>query len=896
MGVSKKYQKQNSVWWRLNRTNVFLFVFTVCVSPIFAQNVEKIRLSDAIQTIQEQGTWSFLYKDALISGSYVPTSVIEPFQIPAFVSELLLQRIEVIVDSTRHHIYLVRMKKEEVTQIFLRGQILDDTDGFSLPHANVFWKEKGVLKGVVGDENGRFSLEIGSDIRELTVSFVGYEEIVFQPPNVSTPITLRLKRTSLEAGSVVVVDSRGRAFADTSGASFYYLPLRSVSGEGNAILSLDIFPSVTTNVGISKGMNVRGSNPDGLQVLLDGNFIFNQNHLFGLFDVFNREALHTSGFHYGFTPAQYQGFSGATVDFSTKSGSRTGFGGSVRSSTIASDFSLEGPIQNGKGSYFISARHSLINAIPGLGNSELVSFGLNVERPKSPLPDSVILNRLQPLSERNVDAQFYDIHFRGSYDLAERVTVNFGLYSGLDEASESASRLTRNPENMELLNESVNTENFWAMNTGFLRADIVLENGAVWKLNTGFSQFETRFSKDDYIYSTPGNTQGSPNQNFGLFGNKTNFSQISLSAHYLKTLPDQQSIISGLDIYRYENTYVEQSQFRNNVTTDRQKFDFSPTQMDGFVQWDSSPSTDFTYNFGLRAQYYSLGNYVFLSPRANIRYAFSPKLSAFSTYSRYNQFLHRLSVDRITIADIWIMSDNEKGPSVSDEFSAGITWRPFPQTQLTVEGYNKLTKRQRLYQINNVLFIDRFVNDDRFAENTNHSRGIETSLVHTFAPFKVAMFYTWSKTDLQNDAVNGGNPVLADWDRRHQLNTLFDAKMNTWLSGWVLMNVSSGSPNNLARVQAQNVSQNAQLLAAEVSTLPTYFRIDVGFTAITKGQRQNMSVDISFFNVLNRKNVWYREISQEFIRTTNRQTRSALFVRDVYDLGFRPNVSVKLDF
>ena len=118
--------------------------------------------------------------------------------------------------------------------------------------------------------------------------------------------------------------------------------------------------------------------------------IYNQSHLFGLFDAFNAEALQTVGFYYGVAPAEYQAPPGGTLAFRTRPGARTEAHVTAEASPTAVSGTVEGPLADGRGSWLVSARHSYLDALPWLGSDDLVAQGLDVGRPTSALPGRTV--------------------------------------------------------------------------------------------------------------------------------------------------------------------------------------------------------------------------------------------------------------------------------------------------------------------------------------------------------------------------------------------------------------------------------------------------------------------------------------------------------------------------
>ena len=80
-----------------------------------------------------------------------------------------------------------------------------------------------------------------------------------------------------------------------------------VFGEVDVVKSLLLLPGVSNAGEGSSGFNVRGGAVDQNLILLDEATIYNSSHLFGLFSVFNPDAIKDLKLYKGGIPAKYGG-------------------------------------------------------------------------------------------------------------------------------------------------------------------------------------------------------------------------------------------------------------------------------------------------------------------------------------------------------------------------------------------------------------------------------------------------------------------------------------------------------------------------------------------------------------------------------------------------------------
>lgn len=144
--------------------------------------------------------------------------------------------------------------------------------------------------------------------------------------------------------------------------------------------------------------------------------------------------------------------------------------------------------------------------------------------------------------------------------------------------------------------------------------------------------------------------------------------------------------------------------------------------------------------------------------------------------------------------------------------------------------------------------------------------------------------YTLARVELQNEAAQGGARYPADWDRRHQLTTVLDARLGRSWTGEAAWLYASGAPNDLARFSS-----------TEPERLDAYHRLDVSLRYTRRFGRSTLDVAASVFNVYDRENPWYRT-AVAVLDTDQRPRRITFVSTDVYDLGRQPSFSVTVQF
>ena len=119
--------------------------------------------------------------------------------------------------------------------------------------------------------------------------------------------------------------------------------------------SIQLLPGVSSAGDGSSGFNVRGGAADQNLILFDEAIIYNSSHLFGLFSVFNSDAIKEVQLYKGGIPASYGGRISSVLDVFQKDGNKNKLRYNGGIGAISSRFLIEGPIQKNKSSFLIAS-------------------------------------------------------------------------------------------------------------------------------------------------------------------------------------------------------------------------------------------------------------------------------------------------------------------------------------------------------------------------------------------------------------------------------------------------------------------------------------------------------------------------------------------------------------
>ena len=177
----------------------------------------------------------------------------------------------------------------------ISGYVTDAASRETLIGATVYDRNSG--HGCATNNYGYYSLTLDEGLVDLQFSYVGYdtESQGFQLVS-DTLINVGLN-SNLQLQEVTVEANRATVGANNPQMSVIELPIKQIKsiptlmGEADVLKAIQLLPGVQNGSEGSAGLYVRGGGPDENLLLMDGVPLYNVNHMFGFFSVFNPDAL-----------------------------------------------------------------------------------------------------------------------------------------------------------------------------------------------------------------------------------------------------------------------------------------------------------------------------------------------------------------------------------------------------------------------------------------------------------------------------------------------------------------------------------------------------------------------------------------------------------------------------
>lgn len=732
-------------------------------------------------------------------------------------------------------------------QYTISGYVSDAGSGEKLINANIYEPED--LTGSVSNTYGFYSITLPAGQYSIVYSFVGFETQKIQVNlDQDKEININLEYTTAIEEVTVVGGAVNNKLDDTQ-MSKEVITMETVKslpafmGEADVIKTMQLLPGVQSGNEASSGLYVRGGGPDQNLILLDGVPVYNANHLFGFFSVFNTDAIKNLTLYKGGFPARFGGRLSSVVDIRMKEGNEKEFHGGVQVGLIASKFHLEGPIQKDKTAFHISGRRTYIDVL---------------SRPLMPKEDVA-------------GYFFYDLNAKVNHKFSDRNRIYLSAYTGRDKAYAKYEDSYSSGE--ESYHDRDKSHLYWGNITTALRWNYVFNNKLFSNTTVTYSQYKFNV-ENEATYKENNNVVDDIHYKYKSGINdvsyKIEFDWYPSSAHEIKfgTNYIYHTFNPGVEAFRSKSDY---EQPYNRTFGDDKIYGH---EMNLFLEDNIQLSDRLKANLGLHFSGFNVENtfYTSLEPRISLRYLASDKITLKAAYSKMQQYLHLLSNSTIGLpTDLWLPVTDKIKPQRSHQYAIGAVYSPVNKYTFSVEGFYKDMKNLIEYKEGASFFGSSIGWEDKVEMGDGRSYGAELLLKKETGKTTGWVGYTLSKAERQFENLNFGEWFAARYDRTHDLSIVMSHKFSekidigaTWVFG-------TGNAITLATHDIQPLqgevnndyyydTDNSSVPYFEHRNnyrMPNYHRLDFGINFHKKKKHGFRTWNISVYNVYNRKNPFF---------------------------------------
>lgn len=739
--------------------------------------------------------------------------------------------------------------------------------------------------GTVSNNYGFYSLTIPEGERAIQVSYVGYgTESLNLMLEKDTVLTFRLV-PGMEIEEVSITSGSLRRDLESSEISVEKISMKSIErlpkllGEGDVLRTIEFLPGVQLGSEASSGISVRGGSPEQNLILLDGAPVYNSNHAFGLFSVFNPDAIKQVSMIKGGFPARYGGRLSSVIDVRMNEGSVREFHGNFYVGTISSKFTFEGPIWKDRSSFIASARRTHIDLL----------------LPKKFREDEDIPS-----------FYFYDINAKINFRVSERDRLFLSFYQGHDRFTEKE----RYTSDDGYYTDNENILGAWGNRTLLARWNHVYNNKLFSNLSAIYSEYglkidvnEEEFMRQDYKYQAVIYNSGIEDLSM-----KVDFDYYPAAVHSVKFGADYLYHTFNPGVFRSvsEEFYAVNGQMvespANIDETNRNDLiyanEFRIFAEDDFILLDK-----FYLNAGIHYSGFFVDGtyYSSLEPRFSASYPIRDKIAVKGAYSRMKQYLHLLTHSSMGLpTDLWLPVTSRVEPQYSNQVTLGFVYHINNMFSLTIESYYKSLNQIYAYKEG----TDYLAGDNSWESDIETgkgtSRGIETMLRKNTGKLGGWISYTWSKTDRQFDEINDREPFPYKYDRTHQANIVlrYDPHPRfsvnaTWIyATGMAYTLSNDKYISLFNLYEWNVPGDPSGFVDAIDhrnnrRMPAYHRLDASVSHLREWEKLAMTLSFSVYNLYNRFNPYLVYWDDEMSNQDQRKLKQVALFSVIPSLGVR---------
>jgi hypothetical protein len=779
----------------------------------------------------------------------------------------------------------------------LAGIVTDANTGEELVGVSVY--EEKSKTGTVSDESGSYSLNLSKGNYEITYRFIGYKtEIVKVRLNKDVRQDIQLFPSTEKIDEVEISAEAPDHNVRSTEISMERLNIQEVEripvimGETDIMKTIQLLPGITSIAEGESGYIVRGSGFDQNLILMDDMPIYYSSHMQGLYSVFNSDAVDGLTVYKGGTPARFGGRGASVLDVRMRESGFDAYRTKLSIGLITSKFSVEAPVIKDKLSVFVGGRSTRL----GLGYlyDQINSGDKNSSGGKGggKTGDGDSYTFFDPYE------RWYDLNAKVIYKLNDKNRFYFSGYYGQDYAITVG-------------------ETDWGNRAGSIRWSHDYNSKLTSNTSLIYSQYYTHNVSFGGLYVfRSGITTSSIKQEFSWFPNDKNDIRFGFHSEYQdfnhggledtsqddagKFMPPMQGLESAL--------YIENDHKINDWLSAHYGLRWS-------IYHQLGPGEKHVYdeesNESISSENYPdhtdvISSYNHPEPRLALTFLLNENSSIKTSFNRNAQYLRLMSLGgEIQWYDIWMPTTSIIPPMLTDQVAAGY-FRNFFDHQLKFSGevyYKWLTNAADFEDGLHNYLVDNL--EAYVATGKGRAYGLELSLEKPKGRFTGRISYNLGKSEYQIDVINSGRWYPNMFDKTQSLVALASYELfhNLTISATFLY--STGAPITLPEAYYNVSGVNFPFWEGRNKyRLPDYHRLDFGlkyepdFMAFKlKNRHTKSSLELSFYNVYNRRNIRAVGLDQGAISIGSGGQPTATFQQyGISTYGFMPSFQINFQF
>lgn len=652
-----------------------------------------------------------------------------------------------------------------------------------------------------------------------------------------------------------VIDRIENGLIEVPGIQIVRMP--SLGGEIDVGRTIKHLPGVMPGTELTNGIYVRGGGQDQNLVLIDGIPIYNMNHAFGFYSIFNSEAINSINVTKSGFSARHGGRLSAITDVVHKEGNSNGIHGIYLNSLVALTLDLNGPLSSdGRTTFAISGRRSYWD---------------------------ILMFRPISTDSNKFHYTFYDINVKVCHRIDNKNKLFFSIYNNRDRFyTFGRSSTTVNG------NATINEDEFdvrWGNFAASFKWNKVINNRLFSNLSLMYSQYQ----------SVIGLNFGSTIDSAGV----QDYSKVEFK--YVNQIRDMQAGLHYDYLANKNNTLrfggqisfksflpgATATKFTHNGNVSNDTFygitEAIPTQeIAVYLEDEIKLNNDTRLSAGGRlvSYFYKNNQWLFFEPRISLNRKFENKYAIKASYTVMNQNLHLLAdnINSNILAlnfDRWVPATDQALSQRAQQLTLGFS-KPYKNDwELSIEGYykwyNRVLEIKEGADINGgILTSNEWESKVLTGKGWNY--GLETFLHKRQGEFTGWISYSLSWATRNTPTVNRGQNYYFQFDRRHYVNVVAQTRIDERYSASLNIVFSTGNVQSVPIGKYLDINGNVVYDYTEKNNyrLANTFRIDFGLNKIRDASwGAESGYRFSIYNVLARNNPAY-----VYIDNSNPQARA----------------------
>ena len=791
------------------------------LGPVAAQDMQKkitiqatVTIAEAFAEIERQAGVSIAYGDEKNDTRKRVTLSLNDATLETAMAEVLAGT-PLTYKKNGYHIILVEKPAEKSASAprknhTVSGRVTDTATGEVIIGCMVYDRRSN--KGATTNAYGFYSLTLPAGAVQIGASFLGYaphETTINLDKDTTLDIALEATATTIE--EVVVMPENLSPLTSHEGAT--NVPIARIKaapallGESDMMKSLQYIPGVQGGTEGKADLSVRGGSPDQNLILLDGNPIYNANHLFGFVSVFNTDALKNVTLYKSGFPVRFGGRLSSVIDINTKDGDKQHFGGSATLGLLAAKFNVEGPIIKDRTSFTLSGRRSWADGIM----------------------------RLAQKGKDKTLVGFYDVNAKLHHKISEKTSVYLTAYNGRDR--------------LRLVDGGDSQKWQWGNTVIATRLTTALAGNLFMNANLSYN----RYGYHTGVRSKQTGDTKSIDYRSGIrdYTATVEFEYIPAPTHYIRA--GVQGIVHD---FRPETLSFSGSQ--DGIATGG-KIPAGEVSVYAEDEWDVTRRL--TLNGGVRGSMFRVHGKTYggLAPRLSARFRVSDRVTLKASCARMQQYIHLLSNNSLLFqTDLWVPTTGRVKPMNSTQYSLGAYVSLPKNFTLSVEGYYKDMRNVIEYKDGASFTGESSGWEEKVEAGIGRAYGIEIGIERRVGNTTGSLSYAWSKSERRFTDINFGEWFPTKYDRRHSVNATVTHRLNRKIDLTASWTYYSGEMMTLPTMSDQ-INGVPLIDGRNNYRTPAYHRLDVGMNLHPRKWRSPKRYgewNFAIYNAYNRMNAF----------------------------------------